>query len=163
MTYKASLDKIATGVTIGVTLLFAILITLFLFTIINDQERLGPIFVNTGLLLIYFGVFAFRPINYRLTDEQLIIHRMSGDVKIERSQINSLQLLEKKKLQGTIRTFGVGGLFGYYGKFASTKLGRMTWYATRMDKAILIETIANRKIIVTPDEPEKFIADYERR
>lgn len=88
---------------------------------------------------------------------------MLSDIRIERSHIKSLQLLDKKKLKGAIRTFGVGGLFGYYGKFANSTLGSMTWYATRMDKAILIETIANKKIIVTPDEPEKLVADYKGR
>lgn len=163
MTYKASLDKIAKGVTIGVTLFFVIPITLSLITIVSDQERLVPILIIIGLLLIYFGAFVFRPVNYQLTDGQLIIHRMSGDVKIERSQIKSLQLLDKEKLKGTIRTFGVGGLFGYYGKFVNSTLGSMTWFATRMDKTILIVTNTNKKIIITPDEREKLIADYESR
>lgn len=163
MIYKTSLDKIAKVVTIAATLFFVIPITLSLITIIRGEERLIPNLIIIGLLLIYFGVFVFRPINYQLTDQHLIIHRMSGDVKIERSQINSLQLLAREKLKGTIRTFGVGGLFGYYGKFTNSTIGRMTWYATRMDKAILIETIANKKIIITPDEPEKMIADYESR
>jgi hypothetical protein len=68
--------------------------------------------------------------------------------------------LDKEKIGWAIRTFGVGGLFGYYGKFANTKLGSMTWYATRKDRAILVRTIDNKKIILTPDEPEKFVADF---
>ncbi len=68
-------------------------------------------------------------------------------------------MLDKEKIGWAIRTFGVGSLFGYYGKFANTKLGSMTWYATRKDKTVLVRTIDNKKIILTPDEPEKFVAD----
>lgn len=161
MTYTASLDKMAKIVTIGVSLLFAVISIHLMQSILAGEKRIAAVCIILALLLIYLFVYAFRPVNYQLTDSHLIIHRMLNDVKIERSEIHSLQLLDRKKLKWTIRTFGVGGLFGYYGKFANSALGKMTWYATRMDKAILIETNKNKKIIVTPDDPEKLIADYE--
>lgn len=65
---------------------------------------------------------------------KLVIHRAFLDIKIDRSQIASLELLDKEKVAGSIRTFGVSGLFGYYGKFANTNIGSMTWYATRRNK-----------------------------
>jgi hypothetical protein len=34
----------------------------------------------------------------------------------------------------------------------------MTWYATRRDNTIFIETVDDKKIVVTPDEPEVFIS-----
>jgi hypothetical protein len=111
------------------------------------------------LLLIYFIAFAFRPIYYNLTADKLTIHRLFTDVKIDRNQIKSVELLDKEKISWSIRTFGVGGLFGYYGKFANTNLGSMTWYATRKDRMVLVRTINNRKIILTPNDPAKFIAD----
>ena len=46
------------------------------------------------------------------------------------------------------------------GKFANTKVGNMTWYATRRNKTVLLKTIDNKKIILTPDEPEKFVANF---
>jgi hypothetical protein len=159
MTYKTSLDNLAKGITIGVTILFAFII-IGQYSIIKDAGRTIPIYTTVALLLIYFIAFAFRPINYNLTADKLIIHRLFADVKINRNQIKSVELLDKEKIGWAIRTFGVGGLFGYYGKFANTKLGSMTWYATRKDRAILVRTIDNKKIILTPDEPEKFVADF---
>ena len=159
MTYKASLDNLAKGITIGVTVLFAVII-FGQFSIIKDAGRTVPIYTIVALLLIYLIAFVFRPINYNLTSDKLIIHRLFADVKIERSQIKSVELLDKGKISWSIRTFWVGGLFGYYGKFANTKLGSMTWYATRRDRIVLVRTIDNRKIILTPDNPDKFIADF---
>ncbi|HXS56398.1 MAG TPA: PH domain-containing protein [Hanamia sp.] len=158
MTYKASLDNLAKAVTMGVTILFAFII-FGQFSIIKDAGRATPIYTTVTCVLVYFIALAFRPINYMLTSDHLIIHRLFADVKIQRSQIKSVELLDKAATSCSIRTFGVGGLFGYYGKFANTKLGSMTWYATRRDGMILVITMDNRKIIVTPDDPNKFIAD----
>lgn len=159
MRYKTSLDNLAKGITIGVTILFAFIIV-GQYSIIKDSGRAVPIYTTVALLLIYFIAFAFRPINYNLTLDKLIIHRLFMDVKIERNSIKSMELIDKEKISWSIRTFGVGGLFGYYGKFANTKLGSMTWYATRKDRMVLVRTIDNRKIILTPDNPDKFIADF---
>jgi Bacterial PH domain len=120
MTYKASLDNLAKAVTIGVTVLFAFII-FGQFSIIKDAGRATPIYTTVTCILVYFIALAFRPINYMLTSDHLIIHRLFADVKIQRSQIKSVELLDKAATSCSIRTFGVGGLFGYYGKFANTK------------------------------------------
>jgi hypothetical protein len=159
MTYKASLDNLAKGVTIGVTLLFACII-FGQYSIIKDAERIIHIFTRVALLLIYIIPIAFRPIDYTLSADQLIIHRLLSDVKIERNQIKSVEYVDKDKMGWAIRIFGVGGLFGYFGKFASKEMGNMTWYATRRDKTVLVTTTGNKKIIVTPDEPEAFVANF---
>lgn len=157
MTYKTSLDNLAKGITIGVTILF-VAILIGQFAIIKGTGRAVPIFTTFTLFLIYFISFAFSPINYEVSAQHLSIHRLLIDVNIDRNQIKSVELLDKEDLAWVIRTFGVGGLFGYYGKFANTKLGSMTWYATRRNKTVLIVTLDNKKIILTPDEPEKFVA-----
>ena len=157
MTYNTSLDNLAKGITIGVTILF-VAILIGQFSIINDTGWAVPIITTVTLFLIYFISFAFSPINYEVSAQHLSIHRLLIDVNIDRNQIKSVELLDKEKLGWVFRTFGVGGLFGYYGKFANTKLGSMTWYATRRDKTVLIETLDKKKIILTPDEPEKFVA-----
>lgn len=159
MTYKTSLDNLAKGVTIGVTLFFAFIIV-GQYSIIKEVGKAIPMYTTTALVLIYFIAFAFRQINYNLTSDKLIIHRLFADIKIERDQIKSVELLDKNNIGFTIRTFGVGGLFGYFGKFSNSKLGSMTWYATRKDKTVLVQTISNKKIILTPDEPEKFVANF---
>jgi hypothetical protein len=79
---------------------------------------------------------------------------------LNRSQIKNILKIENGKLSWSIRTFGVGGLFGYFGKFWSNEFGNMTWYATRRDKAIMIITKENKKIVLTPDEVEKFINEF---
>lgn len=78
---------------------------------------------------------------------------------MDKSQIMSAALLDEESLKGSIRTFGVGGLFGYFGKYFNRTLGSMTWYATRKDNFVLILTNDDKKIILTPNEPDKFLAN----
>lgn len=159
MVYKTSLDNLAKGVTIAVTILFAFII-IGQFTIIKDSGKAVPSFITILVVLVYFIAFAFRPVSYKVTAENLIIHRPFSNVIINKNQIKSVELLDKEKLSWSIRTFGVGGLFGYYGKFANKQLGSMTWYATRRDRTVLVKTFNDKKIILTPDEPEKFVASF---
>ncbi len=159
MIYKTSLDNVTKVITLGITILFAAII-IGQYSIIKDATASAtPIYITVGLLIIYFIVFAFRPVKYSLTADNLIVHRLFSNVKIERSKIKSVELVDKEKLSWSVRVFGVGGFFGYFGKFANAKLGTMTWYATRKDRIVLVKMLNNKKIILTPDEPEKFVAD----
>lgn len=159
MTYHTSLDNFTKGVTIAVTVLFAGII-FSQYYMMKDNGKSIPIITTVTLLVIYAGTFIFRPISYIVTTDKLFIHRLISNVTIDKTQIKSAELINRERIRGSIRTFGVGGLFGYFGKFVNRGIGSMTWYATRRDKTVLVKTIDNRNIILTPDEPEKFVAEF---
>ena len=161
MTYTTSLDKLAKGTTFFTTVLFIAIIIGQVF-LIKDGETAAAVITIFILLVIYFWIFLFRPINYKLNDNELIIHRSISDIKINRNKIKHVEHLEKSTLAWSWRVFGVGGLFGYWGKFTNSKLGSMTWYATRRDNAVLIQMISQKKIIITPNDPDKFVSDYNK-
>lgn len=150
MIYKASLDKSAIIITNLVTLLFGALIV-FNFIL--------PIAIL--LMIIYLICMLLKPLNYEIIEDNLIIRRLIKSVRINRSDIESLELIDKTSLAGTIRSFGVGGLFGWYGKFANSKLGDMTWYVTRRDKLVLIIKKDGKKILISPDEAEAFVSAFK--
>lgn len=157
MKFNASLDKLAQVVTFIITIIFASIIIGQLVLIIDSVQSVS--FFSIPIVgLIYLIVFLYRPLYYRITDNLLVIHRPISDIKINLIDIKSVELLDKKRLKGTIRTFGVGGLFGYWGKFTNSQIGAMTWYATRRDHAILITTTSNKKILLTPDDPDLFVS-----
>ena len=162
MTYKTSLDNLAKVVTSIITISFAVFIV-GQFLLMKAEGKFVPNIATILLSLIYFGTFSFRPISYKLTDKKLIIHRPLSDIKIDRTEIKTVEQLDKEKLSWAVRIFGVGGLFGYWGKFSNTKVGSMTWYATRRNNAVLVTTIHNKKIVLTPNEPEKFIIEFYNR
>lgn len=160
MIYKTSMDKVTKGITIGVTILFAVII-IAQYNILKDTSHTIPNYTTITLLILYFITFAFRPINYEITDELLIVHRIFKAVKISKNSIKSVELIDKDKIRPALRTFGVGGVFGYYGKFANFKMGTMTWYATRKNNTVLVLTKDNKKIILTPNDPVNFVHEFE--
>lgn len=156
MVFKASLDKTATVITVLCTLLFAFIIAILLL-ITRSSNTFHQLYICIILAVIYSLAFIYRPVSYQITRDLLTICRPISDVHIKKADIRSVAMVDETELNKSIRTFGVGGMFGYYGSFANYHLGSMTWYATRKDKAVLITTIDNKKIVVTPDEPEAFI------
>jgi hypothetical protein len=112
-------------------------------------------------IVFEFIAFAFRPLSYEITAQQVVIHRIFMPVKISTESIKSVEIIDKDKIRPALRTFGVGGLFGYFGKFANFTVGSMTWYATRRNNTVLIITKDNKKIILTPDEPVKFVGEFQ--
>ncbi len=159
MTYKTSTDKFAKVTTAIITILFALFIIGQLMLITVEAKPVGVITVSI-LAFTYLAIYAYRPINYKLKEDELIIHRLISDVKISSAEIKSMQQLDKEKLTGSWRILGVEGLFGYWGKFTNRKMGTMTWYNTRMNNYVLITTIYDKHIVITPDEPELLVEHF---
>ena len=158
MTYKTSLDKTALAITVSVTILFAFIIG-GQFVIITNAGDASPIYTTSACLIIYFLAFAFRPLDYIVTNEEIIIRRLIWNVHIKKVDIKSVAKVNKKEIRSSFRMFGVGGLFGYFGNFSNFSLGSMTWYATRRDTPVLVMTADNKRIILTPNEPDKFVSE----
>lgn len=154
--FTASLDKLARVVTVGF-FAFVIVIGSIVFTVTTDDNRIGKFLTITILLLVLFISYLWRPLGYAIDSNYIIVRRPARDVKICRRSVVKTELVEKGRLLASIRTFGVGGLFGYYGYFANKTYGHMIWHATRRDPAVLIITDNGRKIILTPDDPDGFL------
>jgi hypothetical protein len=146
MKFKASLDntaKIISG------LILALPLILFLF-------KSESVWADLLLLSIFFICYGYAPQYYTLTNSELIIKRFLKPVHIPLAEIKTVSAIPeaKKMANGSIRTFGVGGLFGYFGKFWNKESGKMTWYVTNFKNVIAIETKAGTTILISPDNPE---------
>ena len=82
----------------------------------------------------------------------MIIERPAGRKIVLLMDIKYVEVPTKESMYWTIRTLGNGGLFGYWGKFANTTYGDMTWYATRRSNYILLKLKNSRSIVITPDD-----------
>ena len=159
MEFKTSLDKFTkiTTVVVSLLLLSAIVIQFMVFKNNNYWiPRIASVFILVGFIF----TLLYKPNAYTILSNQIIIHRYINNVVIEKTEIKSVTKIEKEELKGTFRLFGVGGLFGYYGKFSSFKMGAMTWYATRRNNYVLIITSSFKKIILTPDDPDDFVKEF---
>lgn len=160
MKYTASIDKPTKIITIAITVLFAGIGILELLTF-SPEAKIGAFISIAIMLAIYWGTYVYRVTGYTLTASKLTIHRPISDVTYSRQTIESVRIVTKEQLKFTIRTFGVGGFWGYFGKFYNSVYGKMTWYVTRRDQLVLIKTEKNT-ILLSPDDIDSFINDLEK-
>ncbi|MEI7803091.1 MAG: PH domain-containing protein [Bacteroidota bacterium] len=155
--FKCSLDK--TSKIIG-GIVFVPILFLGCLSFANRENDTSYITLFSSIppIVILVVTFLYRPMNYTVTSSLIIINRPVSLFKINRIEIAKCSIVSKKEMSGTIRTFGNGGLFGYTGYYRNAKFGTMRWFATQRKNYVLIEKINGKKIIITPDEPENFIA-----
>jgi len=161
MIFKASLDRTAQILTIGIAVFFMVLYFVTSVYANNGNDKYSLIIMGGILLLIYGITYALHPTSYEVKKDEVVINRPLQKISIQRSQISHFVKIEDGSLKWAIRTFGVGGLFGYFGQFWNKEFGSMTWYASRRDRAIMIHTIDNKKIVITPDETDIFIQEMQ--
>ena len=135
MKYQASTDRTVKIITVGVFVLF-LFISITNISILMKEPDNNRILLSMSASIIFSLVlllfcYLYAPQSYEVTDTELIIRRKLKDVIIPISDIKEVKLVDDQEMKGLIRTFGVGGLFGYYGKFYSTSFGSMTFYATQ--------------------------------
>jgi hypothetical protein len=156
MTYQATLDNLARILTGGISILFA---GIMLVPVFYDDNHSGPARYGVAviLLVVYTLCYALHPVRYVITSQNLLIYSPLKNISFDTDQIIHVELLDDEKLKWTIRTFAVGGLFGYFGKFVNSQIGNMTWYATRRKSVVLVQTSDHKNIILTPDNPAAFV------
>ena len=159
-TFTTSLDKFNKITTIIVSIIvIGIGISSFFLSPENGQDIMK--ITAIPIVLVCIITYLFRPNDYSVSSDKLLIHRILGNVEINRTNIQSVQEIDESLVKNSLRTFGVGGFFGSFGKFWNGKLGNMTWYVTRGNNFVLIETKDHKKIILTPDKPEAFVASLQ--
>jgi len=152
--FKATLGRSAALITVFVTILFGVIIFSLFTRVHAGPEKYA---ITILLITIYFFVYAFHPTGYEISTDELIIRRLLFSVHIPRKNLVTAAGIAGNKASWSLRMIGVGGLFGYFGLFANLQLGTMTWYATRRNGLILLKTVRDEKIILTPDDTKKFL------
>ncbi len=156
MKYKASLDTLAKLTTSATMLLFIGLGYRSIQDFGLPPSGTGNI-ISLSLILLFLigtllGTYLYAPQAYFIDTTQLVIIRMAHNKTIKISDITEVHLIADDEMGVTMRTFGVGGLFGYYGRYVSTKMGRLTFYTTQRKNRIVIKTKDGKNIMITPDD-----------
>ncbi len=157
--FKASFDKL----TLIISFVFiSFIVVLFILNLINNSLFLPQANFSLSLgfyflAILFLYILLFIPKYYSVDASAISIHRPIFSFKINRSEIAACSVILNGEMRGVIRVAGNGGLFGYTGFFWNTKYGTMRWFATQRKNYVLIEKTNGNKIVITPDEPEKFI------
>jgi hypothetical protein len=100
--------------------------------------------------------YAFSVRGYAIQDRSVIVNRFIGNVRLPLDGIRELRAASADDFRGCVRLWGNGGLFGYYGLFRTSKLGKCSWYLTDRSKAVVIVSQA-KTVLCSPDDVTGFI------
>ena len=107
-------------------------------------------------LLVLILAFAYSPRGYVISDRAIAVKRLIGDVVVPMENVREARRSDAGDLRGCIRLWGSGGLFGYYGLFTTTRLGRCTWYVTDRKNIVVIAT-ESKTTLYSPDDVDAFL------
>jgi len=148
--FPLSWDPLVKGMTAGVV--FLVLTLAVIYGLLLDDR-----FLAIGLVLIFFCVlavpFLWAPQRYLVRGNLVTVQRRIGDVSILVSR-------EPERWRWTwwgLRLFGSGGLYGYFGYFYMRRIGTVRMYATNRHNMVLLVDEKGRKILVSPNEADRFI------
>ncbi len=154
MEFKASFDLISKFITTLVVILFAVII----FFVVSLKENFDSVrfIISFFIVGVFISILAFcflyRIKSYVVENGKLTIIRPFRNVTIDINQIKDVYTVPKDSLRWILKTFGNGGVFGYFGHFYNSNHGDLIWYATKRDNYLIIETLDKGKIVLTPDD-----------
>ncbi len=124
------------------------------FRALSSRSYLLLLLCTAILLIPYLYSVKYYEINL---GESLIIQKIIGKMELPIQHINSIDVVRPSKLFLSIRLFGSGGLYGYFGIYHNHTFGRMRWYATQRKNCVVVQMDNNRKYLVTPDNMSTFL------
>jgi hypothetical protein len=104
-------------------------------------------------ILLVAAAFAIR--GYSVLEGKLLIHRLGWASKFDLADLVSAEVSPGATM-GSLRTMGIGGLFGFAGHFHNEILGSYKAYATNEFNTVVL-VFGDETIVVTPDDPQEFV------
>jgi hypothetical protein len=121
----------------------------------GGEAALVPLAILIPLILFTWG---YHPQCYEVSKEAIRVKRPFKSIYIPLDEVIVVRVLKKEEIGTLFRSFGVGGLFGYFGIYTSTKLGGVDMWCTNTTDLVLIE-YNKKKVIISPEEPGSFVAE----
>jgi hypothetical protein len=91
---------------------------------------------------------------YSVLDGRLLIHHLGWASKFDLAELSTIDVSPGATM-GSVRTFGIGGLFSLAGWFRNEVLGSYRAFATNELNTVVLD-FAGKKIVVTPEDPHRF-------
>jgi hypothetical protein len=108
--------------------------------------------------------YAASPLGYAIDNKAVYIERKAlRTVRVPLSQITAVQYLPARSLQGSIRVYGTGGLFGWAGRYHVPGLGAVSMHATNLEQLIVIQRRHRKPMVISPADSAAFLTGLRRQ
>jgi hypothetical protein len=155
-TFNAKLSKFS----LFITIVFNIGLLIILFSIKEPSPYRLVLMCLTMFVLVMTHLL--HPLSYTIVPDAIKINRLIFSITIQTVDIIHLEKISVADLAITVRLFGSGGVWGYFGIFHSGVHGRLTMMASDMQQLILITT-ATTKYVISPENTQAFLEAYNNR
>lgn len=108
-------------------------------------------------LVVACALFTVR--GYTITADAILVHRLFWDTRLSRAGLQSARF-EPQSMCKSIRTCGNGGFYSFTGWYWNKTLGSYRAFVTDPRRAVVLR-YERRTLIVSPDEPERFIQELK--
>ena len=126
---------------------------IFISDVVTD-DLVELIIVNVVMLPLMLICEGLAPQRLEIYEDKLVILRRYKSITIHADEVLSIDRLPKNALRGAVRTWGVGGFFGYFGHYYQGSIGAFKLYATSFDNLYLVRLSNDKKIVFSCSEPE---------
>lgn len=142
--FAASYDRTAIVIT-------TVVVVIMLAAILISQSAIVAV-LTTGILA---ASWAYSPRRYEVHGRDIIVHRVIGSVRL--GPVEMIRPATADDLRGTLRLWGSGGLFGYFGLYRTSTVGKCWWYVTNRGNTLIAAT-GGVTALVSPDDVSGFLA-----
>ncbi len=120
-------------------------------------RRLGlaipPVMIAVGALFTVRG--------YELRAGELRVARLLWTTSVSLAGLKSVEA-NPLASRGSLRLWGNGGFFSFSGWYANQRLGRYRMFATDPARSVVLSFAGRRPIVVTPEDPARFVGELTR-
>lgn len=123
-----------------------------------------------GAAGLMFAMYVFiwlwlRPTAFVVEPDGLAIEWPVRRRRIDAAAVVGARVLDREQLRrelGRILRIGAGGLGGGFG-LARTARGLVELWVSRTDWMVFVECTGRRSLLITPEDPERFVSDLVHR
>jgi hypothetical protein len=113
------------------------------------------------LPVIVLACLPFMVRGYVITDKAILIRRLFWTTRLDRGDLISAESVPKA-MGKSLRTCGNGGGFSFTGWYWSKSLGCFRAFVTDLNRTVVLR-FATRTVVVSPEDPEEFAGELNRR
>lgn len=142
--------------TLKVTTTLSVLVGVGAFLLAYTWLGSGSGLLVAAIVVTHVLSWAFAPRAYAIEGGRLRIERPLLPVDVPLAAIRAARPLAEEDFRGARRVLGSGGLFGYYGRYWSRRLGSFRLLATRRRWLVLVDSEVDR-FVLSPEPPDRFL------
>jgi hypothetical protein len=143
--------------------LTALLCVIVLIIFLHELAPLILLFIAPVIAVPAFA-YAASPLGYAIDNHAIYVERkVLRSLRVPLQQIVAVHQVPRAALQGAIRVYGTGGLFGWAGRYRIPRLGPVSMQATNLEQLIIIQRRYRKPLLISPADSEAFLAGLRRQ